>query len=69
MFSKNKLFIEKWTQKKTFLTDELNMGSSWRQANRSLWCLCCGLDDQVPHGLTEVDSLEEPLRAWTALRG
>lgn len=36
MFSKNKPFIEKRTQKKTFLADELNMGSK-READRWLW--------------------------------
>lgn len=32
------------------------MGSNWREADKSLWCLCCGLDDQVPHGLTKAQS-------------
>lgn len=56
MFSKNKPFIEKRTQKKHFWLMSWTWAAAGEKKNRSLWCFCCRLDDQVPCELTKAQS-------------
>lgn len=69
MSSNNKSFAEKRTQNKTLLTDDLNMGSNEKLtghcgASAADWVIKCHVGSPK-HSC----GLEEPLRAWTALRG